>query len=107
MTSSLLNHLKDAEEHHLITHLRQNAKNEIRKILTIDPEKMEGTRKARVLQSFANKKIAAILRADLEKNYSEEIARSAFNNDEYQAVASNGLTVIKGKAIYAAAEIIS
>ncbi len=101
MSSSLLTALESASPDHLITHLRQNAKNEIRKILTVDPAIMEQTRKAKILQSFANKKIAAIVRADLEKNYGEEKARSIFDDEKYQEVILNGLTVMQGRALYA------
>ena len=100
--SSLLKFLEEAESHHLVTHLRQNSKNHVRKILTIDPEKMESSRKARILQSFANKKVAAILRADLERTYGEEAARSVFNDTEYQRVVEHGLTVMKGREFYTA-----
>ena len=70
----------------------------------MDPATIETTRKARVLQSFANKKIAAILRADLEKNYGAEAAHVVFNDEAYQRVVSDGLTVMKGREIYAALE---
>lgn len=103
MSSSLLTALESAPAEHLITHLRKNAKNEIRKIVTLTPEKMEQTRKAKILQSFANKKIASIVRADLEKNYGEEIARSIFDDEKYQEVLLHGLTVMQGRALYAEA----
>lgn len=102
-SSSLQSHLEEAEAGHLVTHIRQNSKNQIRKILTIDPLLIKATRKEKILQSFANKKIAAILRADLEKNYGEEVAHALFSEAEYQHVLSHGLTVIKGREIYTAA----
>jgi prephenate dehydratase len=101
--SSLLSHLENAVATHLITHFRQNAKNQIRKMLTIDPQTMETTRKAKILQSFANKKIAAILRADLAKTYGMAIASSVLNDEQYQAILSDGLTVLHAREIYAAA----
>ncbi|MFZ4116765.1 MAG: hypothetical protein ACOYK6_08630 [Chthoniobacterales bacterium] len=102
ISPSLQSHLEKAEAAHLVTHVRQNSKNQIRKIVTMDPVIMETTRKARILQSFANKKIAAILRADLEKNYGLDVASLIFNDEEYQRVMSEGLTVLKGREIYKA-----
>ncbi len=95
--------MERAEAAHLVIHVRQNSKNQIRKILTMDPSAIETTRKARILQSFANKKIAAILRADLEKNYGIEVASLIFKDEEYQCILSEGLTVLKGREIYEAA----
>jgi len=100
-SSSLLSFLEQEESHHLVTHLRQNSKNHVRKILTIDPATMDSSRKARILQSFANKKIAAILRTDLERTYGEESALSVFNDTEYQYIVNHGLTVMKGRELYA------
>lgn len=105
MSSSLLSALESAPSDHLITHLRKNAKNEIRKIVTVDPATTEPTRKSKILQSFANKKIAAIVRADLEKNYGEEIARSILDDEKYQEVVLHGLTVMQGRALYAQAAL--
>lgn len=100
MSSSLFEQLKDLEEGHLIIHLRQNAKNEIRKIKTIDPKNLGISRKDKILFSFANKKVAAILRTYLEKNYGIEVADSVFNNHDHEAVLHYGMTVKQAREIY-------